>query len=717
MTKKVINIDGMTCSACSNGLEKYLNKQEGIEATVNLIMATASINYDEQKVSIEDINRFIQEAGFKALGEETNKKSWDLVLIICFGLLSLFLMYISMGDMFGLTIPVWLSKNNHPYLYMNILLSSAVLALLWGRDILKNGYKNLIHKMPNMDTLVGMGVIVNFLFSLYNAYFIYQGSMNFTKIYFDSVVMIILFVKLGRFIDKSNKRKAVDVIKNLVTITPKKATVLKEGKEITLTLNEIKKGDIVICKPGEKIAVDGEIMKGSTHTDESFLTGESEPVKKKVGDKCLAGSINYDGYIEYKALKVGKDSSISNIVDLVVEATNTKAPISRVADKISSYFVPFIFLVALMAFGLNLLITKQIALSIEALVTVLVVACPCALGLATPLALVIAIGRASRLGFVIKSSEFIEYLKKIDTIVFDKTGTITKGELSLVDMQIKSDYSKSEILKILASIEKNSNHPLAKSIWQKTKDFYEVSDFQEKSGFGVTAKIKGQSYYAGNEKYLKQFSMPNDFFEKALEFANKKMSIIYLWDDKELLAIFGLMDEIKPHVKELMQDLNNLNYQTIMLTGDNENTAKIIAKEVGITKVHSDVTPEGKLDLIKSLNTHDNVLMLGDGINDSPALKSATIGISVSNGTDISSDASDIIMLTSNMARLVDLFKLGAKTMRIIKENLFWAFIYNLAMVPLATGLLPIKLNPMIASMAMILSSLTVVLNSLRLKK
>ena len=715
---KIINIEGMTCSACSNGLEKYLNKQKGIEATVNLVMATASIDYDEKIVTEEDIARFIKEAGFKSLGERSkdgNEKAAFYFLII-FAFLSLFLMYISMFDMFKLPIPNYLNKMLFPKNYITIQIVSSVAAIIWGFDILKNGIKNIIHRMPNMDSLVGVGVIVNFLYSLYNSLFIDLDKVILEKIYFSSWVRIILFLKIGRYIDKKNKAKAIDTIKNLVTITPREARILKDNEEVIVTINEIKKGEIVISKPGEKIAVDGKIIEGETHTDESFITGESNPVDKKIGDLCLAGSINYDGYIKYEALNIGKDSSISHIVDLVVNATNTKAPIARIADTISGYFVPFIFVVAAISFILNYLFTGIVSESVESLVTVLVVACPCALGLATPLAMVVAIGTASKSGLVVKSSEVLEQLNKIDTVVFDKTGTLTKGELEIIDSDIINKFAKSEVLKILKSLEVNSNHPLAKSICKNAKNLYDASNFKEISGCGVTAKVNGKTYSAGNRKYLEKSGVKNVFIDRENEYAKKGESIVYLWNDKEAIAIFGLRDEIKPNIKNVIKELKDLDKRIIMLSGDNEFTAKVIASELSIDEVYSNISPEGKLKRIEELNKNNNVLMVGDGINDSPALKKATIGVSVSNGTDISNDASDVIMLSEDMNRLVGLFSLGKKTIRIIKENLFWALFYNVCMIPLATGLLNVKLNPMIASIAMVLSSLTVVLNSLRLK-
>lgn len=719
MKKVILNIEGMTCSACSNGLEKYLNKQDGVEATVNLVLATASINYDENKLTLDHINKYIKEAGFKSTGEQlkNGNSTRSLFLLLCFAILAIFLMYIGMGSMLHLPISNILNKMTHPKVYLSILIMSSILGIVWGFDILKNGIKNIIHKMPNMDSLIGIGVIVNFLYSLYNAYFIYLGEFDFNKIFFESVVMIILFVKIGRYIDKKNKAKAVDTIKNLVTLTPKQASILKDNLETIVTINEIKKGDIVICKPGEKIAVDGKILKGETHTDESFITGESKPVNKKRGDICLAGSINYDGYIEYEAINIGKDSSISHIVDLVVNATNTKAPIARIADTISGYFVPFIFSVSILSFILNFLITKDISQSVESLVTVLVVACPCALGLATPLAMVVSIGNASNNGIVIKSSEIIEQLNKIDTIVFDKTGTLTKGKLEIVDSKINTKYSELEALKFLRSIESKSNHPLAKGVCKNVSVLYEIKKFKEISGMGVSANINKTDYYAGNQKYLKEFNISNPFITDENNYSKKGESIIYLWNNKEVIAIFGLRDDLKDGIKETICTLKNKHKKVVMLSGDNENTASIIGKELSIDEIYSNISPQGKVDKIKELNNCENVLMVGDGINDSPALKTAAIGISVSNGTDISNDAADIIMLSNDMNKIVDLFALGKQTIKIIKQNLFWALFYNVCMIPLATSLLPIKLNPMIASIAMVISSLTVVLNSLRLKK
>lgn len=712
MKKVILNIEGMTCSACSNGLEKYLNKQKGIKnAVVNLVMATAVVEYDEE-ITIKDINRYVEEAGFKSLGEKQEEKNnHNFRKAIIFSALGIILMYISMGHMLNLPIPELLDGMMHPKIYATTLLLLTTVFLIWGFDIIKNGIKNIFHKMPNMDSLVGIGVLVNFIYSAYNTILIFKGQTNLVhNLYFESSAIIILFVKLGRMIDQKNKSKAVDTIKNLVTITPRNGVILRDGKEITVTINDIQKGDIVICRPGEKIAVDGIITKGRTHTDEAFITGESKPVSKDVGSRVIAGSINYDGYIEYKAENIGKDSEISHIVNMVVEATNTKAPIARLADKISGYFVPTIFVIAVISFLLNLAVVRNGTQAVNALVSVLVVACPCALGLATPLAMVVAIGNCTKNGILVKSSETLEASSKIDTVVFDKTGTLTQGKLAIQDKEISK-----ENMKILQSLEEHSNHPLAKSICENADNLYSVEEFEEISGLGIKGKIKNQVYFAGNNKFIGDRENPYKNLEE--EFSNKGESIVYLFTEKSVLGIVGLQDTIKPEMKEVINKLKQAQKQVIMLTGDNTNTANSIARELGIEKVISNVSPKEKLEKIKELNTNNNCLMIGDGINDSPALKTASIGVSVQNGTDITQDSADIILLNENMDSVYKILTIGDKTIKIIKQNLFWALFYNIAMVPLATGLLPITLNPMIASLAMTLSSFTVVINSLRLKR
>ena len=544
-------------------------------------MATASIEYQDN-LSVKDLEKFVEDAGFKSLGEKGNEKESkkDFKLIMIFTVLGIILMYISMGHMLNIPVPEGLNIDIAPKSYTIVLLGLTTLFLIFGRDIIQNGIKNIWHKMPNMDSLVGIGVIVNYGYSLYNSILVFRGNLHaIHNLYFEASAMIILFVKIGRYIDTKNKAKAVDTIKNLVTITPQNGVILKDGKEKRVTINEIKKGDIVICKPGEKIAVDGVIIKGNTHTDESFITGESNPVSKKMGDKVIAGSINYDGYIEYEAEKIGKDSSISNIVQMVVEATNTKAPIARLADKISGYFVPAIFIIAILSFALNFIIKQNITTAILALVSVLVVACPCALGLATPLAMVVSIGRCSKKGILVKSSEILEAISKIDTIVFDKTGTLTLGKLQVVDM-----VGDEENFKILQSLEAKSNHPIAKSIVANASQTYDVYDFEEIAGMGIKGQINGKNYFAGNNKFLKSKNIENIFQKEEEEYSKKGESIVYLFTDSKVLSIVGLADEIKPNMKEVINNLHKKGKKVVMLTGDNNETARIIADKLQITE-------------------------------------------------------------------------------------------------------------------------------------
>ena len=715
MKKVILNIEGMTCTACSLGLEKFLNKQEGIvEASVNLVLATATIKYKDN-LSINEIEKYIRQAGFKILGKSEEGKSKNAKsLLILFTILEIVLMYVSMGNMFNLPMLSFLDIHKEPVIYTIFVFFLTVLFIFYGFDIIKNGILNLIKGHPNMDTLVGVGVIVNFLYSCYFAFLmITSGVSYFHNLYFESSATIIFFVKLGRFIESKNKSRAADSIRNLVEITPKKGIVKKNNKEVEVTIDEIKEGDIVVSKAGDKISVDGVIVKGETYVDESFLTGESGPIKKKINSKVLAGSYNYDGYIEYKALSVGKNSSISKIVDLVIDATNSKPNIAKFADHVSAYFVPFIFIVAVVSFIIHLLLGNSFGLAINSLVSVLVVACPCALGLATPLAIVLAISYCSKKGILVKNGNSFELINNINTVVFDKTGTLTEAKIKLID----GIYQRDDLI-ILQNLELNSNHPLAKGIVE-TCEFPRVlvTNFKEEAGFGVSAIINKTKYYAGGLNFLIKKKLNNPFLDNKKYLDNLNNSIIFLFTDEKVLAVFFLSDEIKKDSFGVVKTLKEMNKKVVMLTGDNKNIAFSVANKLGIDKVISDVLPKEKLDFIEKNNTNNNIMMVGDGINDSPALKKAAVSISVFKGTDISADASDIVLLRDSLMLIPSLFNISKRTFRIIKENLFLALFYNVSMIPLATGFLPIKLNPMIASLAMTLSSVTVVLNSLRLLK
>ena len=731
MKKVLLKIDGMTCSACSSGLEKYLNKQEGIkQATVNLIMNNANIEYDDKKLTLEQVEKFVEKAGFTSLGidnfeKEEKKKTNEKYKLIAITIISILVLYISMSHMVGMPVISFLDMMTHPanYAISSFILTTIVLIL--GKDIIKNGYKNLIHKTPNMDTLVMIGVLSSYIYSIYGTIQILKGHVMYVEsLYYESAVIVTFFIEIGRYVENKNKDKTKEALQQLMSITPNNAVILRDGQEITVTLDEIQKGDILICKPGEKIAVDGEITDGTTHINESFITGESVPVKREKGSKVIAGSINYEGTIKYKAEKIGKESTVSEIVRLVTQATSTKAPIAKIADKISGYFVPVVLVIAVLAFILWLIISKNVATAINIFVSILVVACPCSLGLATPLAIVIASGNASKKGILVKTSETLENAHKVKTICFDKTGTLTKGELSISKIYNYSNIEENEILRKVASIEKKSEHPIARAILKKAQEekieLEEIKEFKAIPGFGVEGITKkGEKYLIGNKKLMieNNIKISSEQYEKDL--VNQGNSILFVSLNNELIALIGVKDILKENVVDVIKKLKNRNIDIVMLTGDNEKTADIIAKEIGINKVISNVTPKEKSEQIKKLKTNGLVMMCGDGINDSVSLVTADIGVSVSSGTDIAMDSSQVVLMNDNLEKIDDLIDISRKTIRNIKQNLFWAFFYNICMIPIACGILQplgITMNPMIAAFAMTISSLTVVLNALRLR-
>ena len=731
MKKITLSIDGMTCSACSNGLEKYLNKQKGIAvANVNLVMANATIEYNEKLLDQSKIEEFVKQAGFKSLGEfkeikVENKNKKKKIKFIVFSVLAVILMYISMGHMINLPTIEFLNPHRNPINYTVCLLILTSAFLIYGYDILKNGYKNLIHMTPNMDTLVGIGVISSFLYSLYSMYMIIKGHHEFTMdLYFESSAIVIYFIKLGRYIDGISKDKTKEAIQKLVKITPETAVIKIGEKEKQVTLDEINKGDIIISKPGEKIAVDGEIVVGKAHLDESFITGESKPVAKEQGNKVIAGSINYDGYLEYKAERIGKESTVSEIVRLVIEASNTKAPIAKIADTVSGYFVPTVIIIAVITFLIYLIIGQSFSMALSTFVTILVVACPCSLGLATPLAIIVSEGLCASNGILVKKSEILENAQKVDTIVFDKTGTLTYGRLKIAEIKNYSDIEKNKLLQLVGSIESKSIHPIGKAfenyLEENKIEKLEVKEFGSVTGLGIIGKVAGQKLILGNSKILNEYNVENVYSKDEEEFTKKGNSIVYVANENKILALIGVNDIIRENSKDIIRILNNNNIQTVMLTGDHKETAEKIAKDIGITKVIANVLPSEKAKTIKELKQENRyVMMCGDGINDSPALASSDIGVSMNSGTDIAMDSSDVILTKSDLTSIINLNKNSKKTIRNIKQNLFWAFFYNCLMIPIAMGLLKpigISINPMIASVAMVFSSITVILNASRLK-
>lgn len=731
MKKVLLKIDGMTCSACSSGLEKYLNKQDGIvQASVNLIMNNANIEYDDTKLTLEQVERFVEKAGFESLGidnfeKQEKKKSNQKYALIALTIISIIILYISMAQMVGLSALPYLSMMEYPLSYAICLFVLTTICIIFGWDIIKNGYKNLIHKTPNMDTLVMVGVLASYIYSIYGTIEIIQGhTMHVHSLYFESSAIVIFFIKIGRYIENKNKDRSKEALSQLMSITPNHASILRDGVEQVVTLDEIQKGDIVICKPGEKIAVDGEVVEGSTHINESFITGESKPVKREVGSKVIAGSVNFEGTIKYKAEKIGKESTVSEIVRLVAQATSTKAPIAKIADKISGYFVPVVMIIAVIAFIIWLAISKNVATAINIFVSVLVVACPCSLGLATPLAIVIASGNASKRGILVKSSESLENAHKIKTICFDKTGTLTKGTLSISKVYNYSNMEEKELINKVASMEKKSEHPIARAIVAvaENEKLEAVNEFKAIPGYGIEGTIENDKYVIGNRKLMEQqnIEVPEEYEKDEQALVEDGNSILFVALNGKLEALIGVKDIVKDGVNKTIEKLKKQNIEVVMITGDNEKTAKKVASQIGIEKVIANVTPKEKAEEIKKLKQNGLVMMCGDGINDSVSLVTADIGVSISSGTDIAMDSAQVVIMSDNIEKINELIEISRKTIRNIKQNLFWAFFYNVCMIPIACGILKpfgIELNPMIAAFSMTISSLTVVLNALRLSK
>lgn len=732
MAKVILKIDGMSCSACSSGLEKHLKSQKGIlDASVNLVLAQALIEYNSALISVSGIEKCVSDAGFKSLGifdekDEVKSFRWKKVNLLFFGVLVFLLLYIIGTNVSGNSIISWLDSTVNPFSYAYVLLLFAIIFLIYGFDILKSGIKNLRRDMANMDTLVTVGVLASFFYSLYELVIALMGDLTrINNLYFDTVVMVIYFVKLGKFVDSRNKEKTKSAIKELVQITPQTAVKKIDGEEFEVTLDQVKKDDVLVVRPGMKVAADGKVLEGEGYFDESFITGESLPVKKVVGDTVRAGSINCDGYVEYSAKKIGRNSTISEIVRLVVEATNTKTPIARIADEVCKYFVPIVMLIASIAFLSYISLDYTFSEAIKTFVTVLVVACPCALGLATPLAVVISEGLCAKNGLLVKNSKTLEIAHKVDTIVFDKTGTLTTGDLKINRINNYSEYSEKELIKLVASVEKCSSHPFSKTFVKEATErnlsFSRIADFQELPGIGITGKWKEHEVYLGNNKLFKKLKIINKYEEVEEELTSDGNSIVYVIEDRKVIAIIGLSDSIRKSAKEVVFYLKKLGKEIVILTGDNKKTAMLVANELEIDTVKASVMPKEKTNIIKEFQKDNKkVMMVGDGINDAPSLATADIGVSMNSGTDIAGDSADVILINDNLLRVVDLLNISKRTYINIRQNLFWAFFYNCCMIPIAVGLLKsfnIYLTPSLASIAMTISSVTVMLNALRLKR
>lgn len=748
--KLELKIDGISCQACVAKIERKLSKTDGVEkALVNISNNMADIEYDEKEIKASEIMKIIEKLGYtpkrredlkdkeEAIRAEKKLKS-ELTKSKIAIVLSLILMYISMSHMFGLPVPHIIYPVDHIFNYVAIQFIIAITVMIIGKRFYKVGFRQLFMLSPNMDSLVAVGTSSAFIYSLYISYKIFADNNIHLmhSLYYESAAMIIAFVMLGKYLETLSKGKASAAIKKLVNFQAKKANIIRNGEIVEIDINEVSKGDIVFIKPGEKIPVDGTIIEGHSTIDEAMITGESIPVEKLENDKVYSGSINKDGALKVVVNATEGETLISKIAKLVEDAQMTKAPIARLADKVSLIFVPTVIFIAVFAALLWWFLIKYNVVSVSQnhfefvltiFISILIIACPCSLGLATPTAIMVGTGKGAELGILIKSGEALEKLNEIDTIVFDKTGTLTEGMPKVIDIvSIGNALSKDEILKIAASMEVNSEHPLGKAVYDEAKEknveLYEVKKFLSISGRGVIGEIEEKKYLLGNKKLLLDNGISNLHEEEIHRYELEGKTTILLADEEKLIAFITLADVVRNESIKLIEKLKKENIKTYMLTGDNERTAKVIAKKLGIDDVIAEVSPEDKYKKVKDLQEQGRkVVMVGDGVNDSPALAQADVGMAIGSGTDIAIESADIVLMSKDIETILTAIRLSKATIKNIKENLFWAFFYNSCGIPIAGGLLYLftghLLNPMLAGLAMGLSSVSVVTNALRLKR
>ncbi len=739
--KKEYKLSGMTCAACAMTVEMAIKDLETVEdVSVNLATERLSLlpkaGFDSQQVLDA-----VAEAGYQAeekgkarpsdVSEEAAMKAQKLQkkkqqLLILF-ITALPLLYISMGSMIGLPLPSFLDHMVHPLVFVLSQLLLTLPAVWIGRGFYQRGFRNLIKRHPNMDSLIAVGTSAAFLYSLYSVSQVFLGHHPFVhQLYFESVAVIIALVLLGKYLESSAKGRTSQAIQSLLELVPSQATVIRYGEAVTIDTEDIRVGDIIRIKPGERMPVDGLVTEGQTFVDESMMTGESVPIEKKVGDTITSATINQNGSIDYQATRVGSDTTLAQIVRLVEEAQGSKAPIAALADKISLYFVPIVLgLATLSTLGWYFLAGESLSFSLSIFIAVLVIACPCALGLATPTAIMVGTGKGAENGILIKSGQALEAAYQLDTIVLDKTGTITVGKPSLTDLLPLSDFNRSDLLRLIASAEQHSEHPLAQAILEAAKeeglDLLPVSHFEAIVGRGLAAQVEGRHLLVGNESLMKEKHIDSSAFqEQLLELSQEGKTAMFVAIDGQLAGILAVADEIKSSSLKAVQELQSMGLEVIMLTGDREETAKAIAQKAGIQKVIAGVLPDGKATAIKNLQEAGKKLaMVGDGINDAPALVQADVGIAIGSGADVAIESADVVLMHSDLQDVVKAIKLSQATIRNIKENLFWAFAYNTLGIPIAMGLLHLfggpLLNPMLAGLAMSLSSVSVVANALRL--
>ena len=737
MKNSTFNVTGMSCASCARTVENALNKNEDIKASVNIATEKVNIEYDENKYNFEKIKKIVENSGYglvETLSEEEKMQMYEDKIkslrnkLILAAVFAIPLMYISMGHMMGIHLPDIVNPKKNAAIYSIVQLLLTIPVVYAGKDFFIHGFKNLVRKSPTMDSLIAMGASAAIIYSLYATYMTITVDPEYhMNLYFESAGTIITLILLGKLLEARTKGQTSSAIKKLIGLQPKKAKIIENGVEKEVLIENIKVGDIIVVKPGEKIAVDGKIVNGNTSVDESMITGESIPVSKNIGDKVIGGSINKNGSIQFEATEIGKDTVLSQIIKLVEEAQGSKAPISRMADIVAGYFVPIVIIIATITGIVWFISGSGLTAALTFFISVLVIACPCALGLATPTSIMVGTGKGAENGILIKSGEALETAHKIKTVVLDKTGTITKGKPVLTDLKVYNNFNENEILQLAASAENNSEHPLAEAIVNGAKErnveFKQYDKFRAMPGYGIRATIDDKEIQIGNRKLMASRKISTEAAEKDYEIlSNEGKTPMFISVNNELAGLIAVADVVKETSKGAIERMHKLGLKVIMLTGDNEKTAKYIAKEVGIDSVIAEILPFQKSEEVKKLQeAGEFVAMVGDGINDSPALAQANVGIAIGSGTDVAIESADIVLIRNDLNDVAGAIALSKATITNIKENLFWAFFYNVIGIPFAAGIFYAffngpKLDPMIAAFAMSLSSVSVLMNALRLK-
>ncbi|PRR75901.1 heavy metal translocating P-type ATPase [Clostridium thermopalmarium] len=733
-----ISIGGMTCSACAKAVERATKKLNGVEKSeVNFASEKLYLQYNPSKIRLSKIKEAITKAGYKVLEEETSidsdrerkekeiKEIWTNFIVSA--VFTVPLLIITMGHMAGMHLPMIIDPMHNPLNFALIQIILVIPSLAAGRRFYKIGFKTLFKGSPNMDSLIAIGTSAAVLYGIFATYQISKGHDKYSMdLYYESAATIITLILMGKYLEAKTKSKTSDTIKKLMGLAPKNALIIQDGKEVEIPIEEVEVGDIIVVKPGEKIPVDGVIIEGTSTVDESMLTGESIPVDKNVNDQVFGATINKNGLIKFKANKVGKDTVLSQIIKMVENAQGSKAPIARLADVISGYFVPVVIVLAIIS-GLSWYIAgRGTIFSLTIFISVLVIACPCALGLATPTAIMVGSGKGAENGVLIKGGEALETAHKIKTVVFDKTGTITEGKPQVTDIISLNGLNEDYLLQIAASAEKGSEHPLGESIVryaeEKNLRVLNTTSFKAIPGKGIEVNVDNKKVLIGNKKLMVERNMYLEELEKrSIDLTNEGKTLMYVSIEGRLSGLIAVADVLKENSTRAIKKLHEMGIRTVMITGDNKRTAEAIAKKAGIDEVLAEVMPEDKAENVKKIQENgDIVAMVGDGINDAPALVQADVGIAIGSGTDVAIESADIVLMKNDILDVVTAIQLSKATIRNIKQNLFWAFGYNTLGIPIAAGVLVLfggpRLNPMIAAGAMSLSSVSVLTNALRLK-